>query len=205
MTAAWSPSRPGLLMLATSAGSLEVWDLLDRSHEPSIKISASNCAITSIAFSNSPPKHFTHGSNLADTQSAAVVTTAAAVGGAGGPAGAQQQQQHQQALQQPQQQHQHGSGLQVLAVGDAAGVLHLFELPRTLRRPLQNEKRLMEAFVAREAARVADVASRQVSKGSRVRAYVYLLLGSVLRCRRCSCPARWSSALGSAQPCGSIS
>lgn len=52
--------------------------------------------------------------------------------------------------------------LQVLAVGDAAGVLHLFELPRTLRRPLQNEKRLMEAFVAREAARLADVASRQV-------------------------------------------
>lgn len=50
-----------------------------------------------------------------------------------------------------------------MAVGDAAGVLHLFELPRTLRRPLQNEKRLMEAFVAREAARVADVASRQVS------------------------------------------
>lgn len=52
--------------------------------------------------------------------------------------------------------------VQVLAVGDAAGVLHLFELPRTLRRPLQNEKRLMEAFVGREAARLADVASRQV-------------------------------------------
>lgn len=51
---------------------------------------------------------------------------------------------------------------QVLAVGDAAGVLHLFELPRTLRRPLQNEWQLMETFVAREAARVADVASRQV-------------------------------------------
>jgi hypothetical protein len=41
-------------------------------------------------------------------------------------------------------------------------VLHLFELPRTLRRPLHNERQLMEAFVAREAAHVADVASRQV-------------------------------------------
>lgn len=53
--------------------------------------------------------------------------------------------------------------VQVLAVGDAAGVLHLFELPRTLRRSLQNERQLMETFVVREAARVADVSSRQVS------------------------------------------
>jgi hypothetical protein len=41
-------------------------------------------------------------------------------------------------------------------------VLHLFELPRTLRRPLPNEHKLMAGFVAREAARVADVAARQV-------------------------------------------
>lgn len=38
----------------------------------------------------------------------------------------------------------------------------LWDIHSTLRRPLQNEKRLMEAFVAREAARLADVASRQV-------------------------------------------
>jgi hypothetical protein len=69
---------------------------------------------------------------------------------------------------QQQQQHQRhvvaGAGLQVLAVGDAYGVLHLFELPRTLRRPLPNEHKLMAGFVAREAARVADVTARQVRR-----------------------------------------
>jgi hypothetical protein len=60
-----------------------------------------------------------------------------------------------------------GAGLQVLAVGDAYGVLHLFELPRTLRRPLPNEYKLMAGFVAREAAHVADVAARQVRDQSR--------------------------------------
>lgn len=54
---------------------------------------------------------------------------------------------------------------QLLAVGDAAGVLRLYELPRTLRRPLPNERRLMAAFVAREAARCEDVAARQVRGG----------------------------------------
>eukprot|EP00878_Enallax_costatus_P045912 GHUV01055448.1.p1 GENE.GHUV01055448.1~~GHUV01055448.1.p1 ORF type:complete len:206 (+),score=68.76 GHUV01055448.1:660-1277(+) len=58
--AAWSPSRPGLLFLATAAGSLHIWDLLDRSHEPSLRINTASSAITSISFSNSPPKHATH-------------------------------------------------------------------------------------------------------------------------------------------------
>lgn len=58
--AAWSPSRPGLLFLATAAGSLHVWDLLDRSHEPSLRINIAGSAITSISFSSSPPKHATH-------------------------------------------------------------------------------------------------------------------------------------------------
>eukprot|EP00201_Polytomella_parva_P016255 CAMPEP_0175053992 /NCGR_PEP_ID=MMETSP0052_2-20121109/9244_1 /TAXON_ID=51329 ORGANISM="Polytomella parva, Strain SAG 63-3" /NCGR_SAMPLE_ID=MMETSP0052_2 /ASSEMBLY_ACC=CAM_ASM_000194 /LENGTH=254 /DNA_ID=CAMNT_0016318611 /DNA_START=324 /DNA_END=1085 /DNA_ORIENTATION=+ len=32
----WSPTRAGVIYLATMSGRLEVWDLLDRSHEPSI-------------------------------------------------------------------------------------------------------------------------------------------------------------------------
>jgi len=146
-----------------------VWDLLDRSHEPSLTISASSCSISSIAFSNSTPKHFTHGnmaagdnassSGAATTAADSAAAAAAAAAAAGGAAGEGTSGHHHH---QHHQQQQQGGGLQVLAVGDAAGVLHLFELPRTLRRPLQNEKRLMEAFVTREAARVADVASRQV-------------------------------------------
>jgi hypothetical protein len=164
--AAWSPSRPGLLFLATCAGSLHVWDLLDRSHEPSLKISTTRCAITSISFSNALSKHATHSSNAllraSDAGSAigdGASTSRSSAGGLAEPG--QQQQQHRHVAA--------GAGLQVLAVGDAYGVLHLFELPRTLRRPLPNEYKLMAGFVAREAARVADVAARQVSIGAYAR------------------------------------
>lgn len=156
---------------AAAAAVSQVWDLLDRSHEPSLTISASSCAITSLAFSNATPKHHTHGALAADANSnngpiisSSSTGTGSAATGAGGAGGSgstgantPQQGSHHSGGQQQQ-----GSGLQVLAVGDAAGVLHLFELPRTLRRPLANERRLMEAWVAREAARVADVAGRQV-------------------------------------------
>ena len=36
--AAWSPTRPGVAYLADQTGALEVWDLLDRSHEPSLRV-----------------------------------------------------------------------------------------------------------------------------------------------------------------------
>eukprot|EP00983_Pelagomonas_calceolata_P058147 1145378-Pelagomonas_calceolata.AAC.2 len=44
----WSPSRPAVVYLTDQAGNLEVWDLLDRSHEPSIKgmSSPSRCGWT---------------------------------------------------------------------------------------------------------------------------------------------------------------
>ena len=38
----------------------------------------------------------------------------------------------------------------MLAVGDSLGTLHILELPRTLRRPLPNEKALMGVFIERE-------------------------------------------------------
>lgn len=34
----WSPSRPAVIYLTDQAGNLEIWDMLDRSHEPSIKV-----------------------------------------------------------------------------------------------------------------------------------------------------------------------
>jgi hypothetical protein len=151
-----------LLLLCMLFGS-QVWDLLDRSHEPSLTISASSCAITSLAFSNATPKHHTHGAIAAETTPGpgSSNTGPGSAGGAGGAGSAGADTPHHGSHHSGGQQQQ-GSGLQVLAVGDAAGVLHLFELPRTLRRPLANERRLMEAWVAREAARVADVAGRQV-------------------------------------------
>lgn len=37
--AAWSPTREGVLFLGLADGSLQCWDLLDRSHEPSLSAS----------------------------------------------------------------------------------------------------------------------------------------------------------------------
>lgn len=47
---AWSPSRPGVLYLARVDGVLEVWDLVERSHEPALTTTVSSTALRSIAF-----------------------------------------------------------------------------------------------------------------------------------------------------------
>lgn len=47
-TGHWSPSRPGVFYIAKVDGSVDVWDLLDKTHEPSITQSVSPAAITSI-------------------------------------------------------------------------------------------------------------------------------------------------------------
>lgn len=46
----WSPGRPGVIFIARLDGTLEVWDLLDRSHEPSMIYTASSFPISSIKF-----------------------------------------------------------------------------------------------------------------------------------------------------------
>ncbi|MEW5301410.1 MAG: hypothetical protein WDW36_004270 [Sanguina aurantia] len=114
-TGCWSPTRPAVVYLADIAGGVEVWDLVDRSHEPSIKVMPASTPIMSMCFNS-------------------------AAGGSGN--------QQQQAANQ------------LLALGDSAGVLRILELPRNLRRPLPNEKRLMAAFLARETDRVQDVGAR---------------------------------------------
>lgn len=118
--AAWSPTRPAVLYLADQGGALEVWDLLDRSHEPSIRVTLAATPIMSLSFNPLPP-----------AASAA-----------------------QQAAQQ------------LLAVGDATGVLRILELPRNLRRPVHNEKKLMGAWLERQQSRLEDVGGRQPGRAA---------------------------------------
>ncbi|CAF0933439.1 unnamed protein product [Adineta ricciae] len=42
----WSPTRPGVFYVAKQNGSIDVWDIIDRTHAPSISQSISNTAIT---------------------------------------------------------------------------------------------------------------------------------------------------------------
>ena len=53
---------------------------------------------------------------------------------------------------------------QALAVTDAAGALHVVELPRALRRRGPGELRALEALVEREAGRRAFVAEREAAR-----------------------------------------
>ena len=102
----WSPTRPGVIITAREDGMIEVWDLLDRSHEASMVSTVSSSSITSLKFYESS-----------------------------------------------------SSSYQLLAAGDSMGKLHILELPRNLRRPIVNEKDIMQSFCERELERVQYVGS----------------------------------------------
>jgi hypothetical protein len=44
----WSPSRPAVFYIAKVDGSVDVWDILDKTHEPSLTQSVSSTPITTI-------------------------------------------------------------------------------------------------------------------------------------------------------------
>uniref|UniRef100_A0A7S2JAQ3 WD repeat-containing protein 63 n=1 Tax=Haptolina brevifila TaxID=156173 RepID=A0A7S2JAQ3_9EUKA len=50
---AWSPSRPAVIFIGRSDGFIDIWDLNDRSHEPSMMVSATPAAVTSMDFHTS--------------------------------------------------------------------------------------------------------------------------------------------------------
>lgn len=114
-TAQWSPTRPAVVYLSMQGGILEVWDLLDRTHEPSMSTTLTTSSIMSLSFNTIPASHAT-----------------------------------------PSQQY--------LAMGDSAGVLHIMELPRNLRRALHNEKKLVNNFFKQEMSRLEDGAAREVNE-----------------------------------------
>ena len=102
---AWSPSRPAVIFIGRSDGMIDIWDLNDRSHEPSMTVSATPAAVTFMDFQTSANR-------------------------------------------------------QMLAVGDDQGTVHVVEVPRNLRRPVNNEKQFAQNFFMREEKRVEYVQRR---------------------------------------------
>ena len=45
---AWSPTRPSILFIGTNEGNVEVWDLLEKTHEPSVVQNISTAGITQL-------------------------------------------------------------------------------------------------------------------------------------------------------------
>ncbi|KAL5486545.1 hypothetical protein EMCRGX_G019042 [Ephydatia muelleri] len=102
----WSTTRPGVFFIAKENGTLDVWDLLDKSHEPFLTQNICSVSITSIA-----PYSLSS----------------------------------QQAM---------------LALGDAGGTLHIFQLPWSLCNPSSKEIVHMEAFFDREVKKLEFVTER---------------------------------------------
>jgi len=50
---AWSPSRPAVIFIGKADGNIDIWDLLDRSHEPSMTVNITSAAVTSMQFQSS--------------------------------------------------------------------------------------------------------------------------------------------------------
>ncbi|CAM6093099.1 unnamed protein product [Calypogeia fissa] len=104
-TGCWSPTRPAVIYIGLIDGTIEVWDLLDHSHQPSMIATVCSCQLTVMGFWRI-------------------------------------------------------SSPQFLAVGDIQGILHILEIPRSLRRTTFKEKMSMHNFFTRQQAWVIDVKSR---------------------------------------------
>jgi WD40 repeat protein len=96
----WSPTRAGVFFIARADGNIEVWDLLERSHEPAKVQNVSAAPITCIF-----PFHMRE-------------------------------------------------RLQLLAVGDHLGTLHIVEIPWSYKKDATNEVASIEGFFDREVKRL---------------------------------------------------
>ncbi len=48
----WSPTRPGVFYISKQNGSIDIWDIIDRTHAPSISQSISSSAVTYLNIKN---------------------------------------------------------------------------------------------------------------------------------------------------------
>lgn len=57
---------------------------------------------------------------------------------------------------------------QFLAVGDVQGIVHIMEIPRSLRRATYKEKPALKNFMIRQQAWVVDVEARAEGRGAEI-------------------------------------
>ncbi|KAK7129485.1 hypothetical protein R3I94_017637 [Phoxinus phoxinus] len=104
----WSLTRPALFFIGKKDGTIEVWDLLQNTHEPSQTQNISTASITCIRSSSSCGKHH------------------------------------------------------LLAVSDRIGTLHILQIPWTLRKSSNNEKKNVRKYFEKEEERLEYFEKRQI-------------------------------------------
>eukprot|EP01116_Phalansterium_solitarium_P006606 TRINITY_DN1892_c0_g3_i2.p1 TRINITY_DN1892_c0_g3~~TRINITY_DN1892_c0_g3_i2.p1 ORF type:complete len:826 (+),score=283.39 TRINITY_DN1892_c0_g3_i2:183-2660(+) len=118
----WSPTRAAVLFVGKQDGTVDIWDLLDKSHVPSLTQHVCSCVTTMEFLPNKPQADNAQANNQQDTS------------------------------------------MQLLAVGDAQGRLHILEVPRNLAQKVgqkTSEKVMLQNFFKREENRVAYVERRR--------------------------------------------
>ena len=153
----WSPTRPGVFYVARDDGCVDVWDLLDRSHEPSITQNVSSSAIKSM-----------NACEVKNKKGALRVTANGILG-----------------PEQPGTSNSGNGGKNkekikelrhFLAVGDVSGTLHIIEIPRNLWRPSNNELSAIGSFFDREVRRL-DYTTARMSNREKERQALGIPLG----------------------------
>uniref|UniRef100_A0A0G4FYU7 Uncharacterized protein n=1 Tax=Chromera velia CCMP2878 TaxID=1169474 RepID=A0A0G4FYU7_9ALVE len=142
----WSTARPCVLFIGRMDGQLEIWDFADQSHRSSLFHSVASVALSSIAFQSptsvkpSAPKQHAGGLKVPGTGNAlsqgnGPLLLSSAVG-------------NKKKDTNPVE-----VALQQMAIGDENGNLHVLELPKSMKKAIQNEQKVMRLFLEREAER----------------------------------------------------
>jgi len=129
----WSTTRPGVLFIGGDNGSIEAWDFMDRSHEPSLVTTASSSPITSMEF------HRSEGGYWVDPSFDKRFDPAA-------PPESRADKPWVHPVPKGQE--------HVMAVGDGGGVVHILNISGQLSKRLPNEQMHMAGFFEREVARI---------------------------------------------------
>jgi len=142
----WSPTRPGVILIAKSDGGIDVWEFTEQTNKPTQTLSVASVGINSIAFER-PSNHFSPDASSAagETEGDESGSGGAAAGGESGSGEAQQQENL------------------LLAVGDAGGNLHIVELPRHLWGMHPHEYSTARDYIEHEAKRLSYVQRRDTA------------------------------------------
>ncbi len=156
-----------MLFAGRADGMLEAWDLLDRSHEPVLVTTASTAAVTSLAFSAPPPAAAAKGRSMQQLLAVGALRACAAWatwlhdGTSAAHVAKTDFCMHDGACW-----HAYGS-YPVLAccirTGDGVGLVHIMDVPRSLKRRASTESKALGAMVQRELARIQWLAAHAAS------------------------------------------
>lgn len=153
---AWSPTRPSVLLITRSDGTVDVWDLSESTASPALCVPLVSHPLCAMQFAGAGAAAAASGPAPPLASRGGVGTANTAGGGRrpGGAFGASSPPAPPSASRQ------------LLAVGDSQGAVHVLDLPGPLRRGPPGEEGSFAAYLSREAARVDFTAAQSVQLGA---------------------------------------